>query len=91
MSLRHKVPFRTEELPVDKLGLEIDSRDRSFIASGTGEKGALTSSWFGAPAHRTATTSRVTAVGGCVRARECVHVCASVCVRDMFAIYDNNI
>ncbi len=26
MSLRHKVPFRTWELPVDKLGFEIDSR-----------------------------------------------------------------
>ena len=26
MSLRHKVPFRAGELPVDNLGLEIDSR-----------------------------------------------------------------
>ena len=26
MSLRHKIPFRTGELPVDNLGLEIDSR-----------------------------------------------------------------
>ena len=28
MSLRHEVPFRTGELPVDNLGLEIDSRGR---------------------------------------------------------------
>ena len=55
------------------------SRDRPFIASGTGEKGALTSSWLGSPIHQTATTE--TAVGGCVRVRECVRVCACACVR----------
>ena len=27
MSLRHNIPFRTGELPVDKFGLEIDSRE----------------------------------------------------------------
>ena len=29
MSLRQRVPFRTGELPVDNLGLEIDSRVRA--------------------------------------------------------------
>ena len=29
MSLRHKIPFRTREFPVDNLGLEIDSRRRA--------------------------------------------------------------
>ena len=29
MPLRHKIPFRTGELPVDKLGLEIDSHQRA--------------------------------------------------------------
>ena len=31
MSLRHKIPFRTGELPVDNLGLEIDSRGQALI------------------------------------------------------------
>ena len=34
MSLRHEVPFRTGVLPVDNLGLEIDSRrpDATFFS-----------------------------------------------------------
>ena len=43
-----------------------------------------TVSWLGAPIQRTATV-----VGGGVRVRECERVCA--CVRDVFAIYDNDI
>ena len=52
----------------------------------------MTPSWLGAPTQRTATM-----VGGGVRVRECMRVCACVrawmraCVRDVFAIYDNNI
>ena len=33
MSLRHRVPFRTGELPVDNLGLEIDSRQPSIYGA----------------------------------------------------------
>ena len=32
-----------------------------------------------------------TVVDWCVRVRECVCVCVLACVRDVFAIYDNNI
>ena len=43
----------------------------------------MTESWLGAPTQRTATPA---VVGGvCVRASVCA------CVRDVFAIYDNNI
>ena len=48
-----------------------------------------TESWLGAPTiQRTAT-----AVGGGVRVRECERACAcaSACMCDVFAIYDNNI
>ena len=59
------------------------------------KKGALTSSWLGAPTHRTATTRITMVVGWCVRERVCVRVCVCACVRacvhDVFAIYDNNI
>ena len=57
------------------------SRDRPFVASGTGEKGVLTSSWLGAPTHRTAITRTAMVVGGCVRVRECVRACMRACVR----------
>ena len=54
----------------------------------------LTSSWLGAPTHRTATTriAMVVQPNG-VRAREgvCARDCVCTCVRDVFAIHDNNI
>ena len=50
----------------------------------------MTPSWLGARTQRTATV-----VGGGVRVRECECVCARACVhacvRDVFAIYDNDI
>ena len=54
----------------------------------------MTESWLGAPKQRTA----MVVCGGC-GIRECARVCASVhvhtsvhaCVRDVFAIYDDNI
>ena len=56
-------------------------------ASGTGEKGALTSSRFGAT-----DASNLNGDGGvCVHACVYARVCVSECVRDVFAIYDNNI
>ena len=67
----------------------------NFLAN-TGEKWALTSSWLGAPTHRTATTRMAMVMGWCVHecvcVCVCVHACVSVsaCMRDMFAIYDNN-
>ena len=51
-----------------------------FIASGTGEKGALTSSWLGA--HRPIEQQQP-------GRRQCVKVCTYACERDVFAISDN--
>ena len=51
----------------------------AIVASGTCRHG------WAAPTHRTAKTG--TPRGVCVRACACVHAC----VRDVFAIYDNNI
>ena len=72
---------------------------RIYRPFNAGENWALTSSWLVAPTHRTATTRMATVVFWCVRVRvpvrECVcaRVCACVCayVRDVFAIYNNNI
>ena len=47
-----------------------------------------TESWLGAPIQRTAT---VVGGGGGVRVRECARACVHACVRDVFAIYDNDI
>ena len=50
----------------------------------------MTESWLGAPTQRTATV-----MGGGVRVLECarayVRACVCACVRDVFAIYDDNI
>ena len=52
------------------------------MASGTGQKRAYLRHGWAGTAHVTATTWMVTAVGGwALRARECVRVCACVCVR----------
>ena len=61
------------------------STDRSFIASGIGEKWALASSWLGAhrPIEQQQSGRRRRWV--CV----CVRVCMRACVHDVFAIYDN--
>ena len=47
-----------------------------YRAFNAGEKGALTSSWLGAPTHRTPTTRMAMVVVGV-----CVCACASVCAR----------
>ena len=51
-----------------------------------------TDSWLGAPIQRRSwvgcACSRVCA---CVRVRACMRACVHACVRDVFAIYDNDI
>ena len=49
----------------------------------------MTESWLGAPKQRTATV----VCGLCVKAsvRECARTSVHACVRDVFAIYDDNI
>ena len=86
-SVRPRIVFIREEHPkLSRIPRRIHdclfewSTDSSFIASGAGEKGPLTSPWLGAPTHRTATTWMATVVGGCVRVRECGRVRARVCV-----------
>ena len=53
-----------------------------------------TSSWVGAPTHRTVTTRMAIVVGWCEHVRVCAHVCVRACVRprvrDVFAMYENN-
>ena len=60
----------------------------------TREQAQVTSSWLGAPTHRTATTRIATVVGACARVcvfvRVCVRSYVRACVRDVFAIYYNN-
>ena len=48
----------------------------------------ITESWLGAPIQRTATGG---GGGGGVHVREFERVCVHACVRDVFAIYDNDI
>ena len=83
--IREKHPKLSRILPRTRDCLFQWSTDRPFMASGTGEKRAYLRHGWAHTAHVTATTWMVMAVGGwaCARVRVCV------CVRDVFAIYDN--
>ena len=50
----------------------------------------VTSSWLGAPTHRSATTRIATVMGACVFVRVCARAYVRACVRDVFAIYYHN-
>ena len=61
------------------LFISMDHRPAIVSPASKAVRPTMTPSWLGAPKQRTATV-----VGG-------VLVCVSVCVHDVFAIYDNNI
>ena len=70
------------------LFISMDHRPAIVSPASKAVRQTTTESWLGAPIQRTATV-----VGGGVRVRECERVCACVRarVRDVFAIYDNDI